>query len=98
VHVPRKAAWLQAFLDESSAFPVGKTDDRVDAFCYATAWLRDRCMNSLPSGEKSVIQAVGKPIVSGSDIRRALDGNRGSFSDGEPPTGGFSSGILNKVL
>ena len=73
VYLPRQAEWLQAWQEESAQFPVGKSDDRVDAYCYAAAWLRDRCSNGLPSGEGSVIQAYGKPIACGSELR-AING------------------------
>jgi predicted phage terminase large subunit-like protein len=32
VHLPKDAPWLQSFLNEVSAFPVGQHDDQVDAF------------------------------------------------------------------
>ena len=73
VYLPREADWLQPWLEESAQFPVGKSDDRVDAYCYAAACLRDRCSNGLPSGEGSVIQAYGKPIACGSELR-AING------------------------
>jgi predicted phage terminase large subunit-like protein len=35
VHVPAHAPWVEAFLDEASAFPIGRYDDQVDAMTQA---------------------------------------------------------------
>lgn len=87
VYLPRDADWLQAWLEESAQFPVGKSDDRVDAYCYAAAWLRDRCANGLPRGVGSVIQICAKPIACGSELR-AINGLE-SLPD--PSTGSWES-------
>ena len=41
VFVPENAPWLDAFIAEITAFPVGRNDDQVDALSQALAWVRD---------------------------------------------------------
>jgi predicted phage terminase large subunit-like protein len=39
IALPRGADWIPGWLDEFSAFPNGRHDDQVDAFCYMMAHL-----------------------------------------------------------
>ena len=39
VFVPESAPWLEAYLDQWSAFPAGAHDDMVDSSTQAMAWL-----------------------------------------------------------
>jgi predicted phage terminase large subunit-like protein len=87
VYLPREADWLQAWLEESAQFPVGKSDDRVDAYCYGAAWLRDRYSNGWSSGVGSVIQTCSKPIACGSELRAIS----GSESLPDPSAGSWES-------
>lgn len=41
VFLPRNAPWLQDFLAELLAFPVGKNDDQVDSFSYCGLMIND---------------------------------------------------------
>jgi predicted phage terminase large subunit-like protein len=40
VFIPDRAAWLEVFLNEMAAFPVGRHDDVVDSVVQALAYLR----------------------------------------------------------
>ena len=46
--VPAKAPWVDAFVDEVSAFPAVKHDDQVDAFVYALTDLSRRAIAGGP--------------------------------------------------
>ncbi|MCH9809490.1 MAG: phage terminase large subunit [Alphaproteobacteria bacterium] len=41
VHLPRRAAWLDDFLNELLAFPNGTHDDQVDALSQLINWTRE---------------------------------------------------------
>lgn len=56
VHLPKFAAWLDDFLKETSAFPVGKHDDMVDAASQALNRLVLIEANVIPKKHRRYVQ------------------------------------------
>ena len=44
VYLPTKAPWLDEFILELAAFPLGRNDDQVDALSQLIQWATERCL------------------------------------------------------
>lgn len=79
VHLPDKAAWLDAYVDELTCFPKAKYDDQADSTSQALDWFKQQSMTPrnwfLESCERDA-ERLKAEEASASDLRLT---NRGAF-------------------